>query len=322
MIHIGLTGFGDHEELYGKLKPAERLRTYAAHFPVVEIDSFFYAVQPLKNTEKWTRETPDGFGFIVKAYQGMTGHLRGNKNYYDTDEDMFEAFHASIAPMREAGKLVAALFQYPPWFECTRDNVARLRKTRAAMKDVPCALEFRHQSWFWPEYREKTLAFMREEGWINTVVDEPAAGEGTIPTVSVATSPDIAYVRLHGRNARGWVPNGNPKWRKVRYLYRYSTEELAIWRDRLLHLEREAKDVYVVFNNNSGGDATDNARELIRLVAEASASSVRVLAGIPGVPDGQLVLKDEPADGLKDGQEQTAADPAGGRQASTRNSAT
>lgn len=79
MIKIGLTGFGDHEELYGKIKPADRLPAYSAHFPIVEIDSSFYAVQPVRNYEKWVRQTPEAFQFIVKAYQGMTGHLRGKR---------------------------------------------------------------------------------------------------------------------------------------------------------------------------------------------------------------------------------------------------
>lgn len=79
MIKIGLTGFGDHDELYGKIKPAERLPAYSAHFPIVEIDSSFYAVQPVRNYVKWASQTPDDFQFIVKAYQGMTGHLRGKR---------------------------------------------------------------------------------------------------------------------------------------------------------------------------------------------------------------------------------------------------
>lgn len=79
MIKIGLTGFGDHEELYGKIKPADRLPAYSAYFSIVEIDSSFYAVQPVKNYVKWVNQTPEQFKFIVKAYQGMTGHLRDKK---------------------------------------------------------------------------------------------------------------------------------------------------------------------------------------------------------------------------------------------------
>ncbi|AIQ21041.1 MULTISPECIES: DUF72 domain-containing protein [Paenibacillus] len=266
MIKIGLTGFGDHEELYGKIKPADRLPTYSAHFPIVEIDSSFYAVQPVRNYAKWVSQTPDAFRFIVKAYQGMTGHLREKKNYYDTPEEMYQAFHTSIEPVRAAGKLAMALFQFPPWFDCTKENVQFLREAKQRMLDVPSAIEFRNDSWYSPEMQAKTLQFLEQEGWIHTVADEPQAGSGSVPIVPVATSPDITYVRLHGRNAQGWSQSSHPNWRSLRYLYRYSTEELTEWRDRLLALEQSCRELYVVFNNNSGGDATDNAKELQALL--------------------------------------------------------
>jgi uncharacterized protein YecE (DUF72 family) len=266
MIKIGLTGFGDHEELYGKIKPADRLPTYSAHFPIVEIDSSFYAVQPVRNYAKWVSQTPDAFRFIVKAYQGMTGHLREKKNYYDTPEEMYQAFHISIEPVRAAGKLAMALFQFPPWFDCTKENVQFLREAKQRMLDVPSAIEFRNDSWYSPEMQAKTLQFLEQEGWIHTVADEPQAGSGSVPIVPVATSPDITYVRLHGRNAQGWSQSSHPNWRSLRYLYRYSTEELTEWRDRLLALEQSCRELYVVFNNNSGGDATDNAKELQALL--------------------------------------------------------
>lgn len=266
MIKIGLTGFGDHEELYGTIKPADRLSAYSAHFPIVEIDSSFYAVQPVKNYVKWVSQTPDEFQFIVKAYQGMTGHLRGKKNYYDTSGEMYEAFHTSIAPVRAAGKLAMALFQFPPWFDCTKENVDFLREAKERLLDVPAAIEFRNESWYSTEMRNKTLRFLAQEGWIHTVADEPQAGPGSIPIVPVATRPDITYVRLHGRNAGGWNQSSHPDWRKLRYLYRYSTEELTEWRERLLTLEKTCHELYVVFNNNSAGDATPNAKELQALL--------------------------------------------------------
>ncbi|KAA9005787.1 DUF72 domain-containing protein [Paenibacillus spiritus] len=266
MIRIGLTGFGDHEELYGKLKAPERLPAYSAHFSIVEIDSSFYAVQPVRNFKKWVSQTPADFRFIVKAYQGMTGHLRNKKNYFDHPDDMYRAFHESIEPVREAGKLAMTLFQMPPWFDCTKENVETLRDTKARMKDVPCAIEFRNATWYNPRFREGTLRFLSEEGWIHTVVDEPQAGVGSIPIVPEATSAEATYVRLHGRNTAGWNQSSHPDWRKLRYLYRYNTEELTEWRDRLRELEQKSRDVYVVFNNNSAGDATPNAKELQELL--------------------------------------------------------
>lgn len=179
---------------------------------------------------------------------------------------MYRAFHTSIAPVRSAGKLAMALFQFPPWFDCTKDNVDFLRDAKERLLDVPAAIEFRNDSWYSPEMRERTLGFLKQEGWIHTIADEPQAGSGSIPIVPVATRPDLTYVRLHGRNTAGWNQSSHPDWRKLRYLYRYSTEELTQWRDRLLELEQTCKNIYVVFNNNSAGDATPNAQELQSLL--------------------------------------------------------
>lgn len=134
------------------------------------------------------------------------------------------------------------------------------------MKDVPVALEFRHQSWFVPEMREKTLAFMKREQWIHSICDEPQAGEGSIPTVAVPTDEKLTLVRLHGRNVRGWNQSGNENWREVRYLYRYNEQELKEWAERLRILEQSVREIAVIFNNNSGGDAAANAKQLINLL--------------------------------------------------------
>ncbi|RED51709.1 DUF72 domain-containing protein [Cohnella lupini] len=266
MIKIGLAGWGDHDSLYPPGTAAkDKLRAYGAHFGIVELDSAFYAVQPKERMARYAEETPEGFGFVVKAYQGITGHLRG-KPYYDNDDDMYAAFRESLEPVMEAGKLTAALLQYPPWFDCTKENVKILRETKKRLDGFPCALEFRHQSWFAPEFRDKTLSFMREEGWIHSVCDEPQAGLGSIPTVLEATTQPFTLVRMHGRNVGGWNQSGAANWREVRYLYDYSSEELNEWKDRIQLLLRQSATVGVIFNNNSGGHAAGNAKQLMRMM--------------------------------------------------------
>ncbi len=266
MIQIGLTGWGDHSDLYlDKAARKDKLTAYSTHFPIVEVDSSFYAIQPVKNYVKWINETPSDFSFIIKAYQGMTGHLRGDNPFDDTGT-MFQAFKESIVPVEEAGKLKAVLFQYPPWFDCTKENVAMLRRTKEYMGDQPLGLEFRHQSWFTPEMHDKTLAFMEQEGWIHGICDEPQAGSGSVPTVLHPTHPELTIVRMHGRNTSGWNQSNNANWREVRYLYRYNQEELLEWKDHLEKLQKQTKEICVVFNNNSGGDAAANARELMQML--------------------------------------------------------
>ncbi|MUT65257.1 DUF72 domain-containing protein [Paenibacillus sp. NEAU-GSW1] len=268
-IQIGLAGWGDQDRLYGPgIRAKDRLNEYAKHFPLVEVDSSFYAIQPKERFAKWVEETPDTLHFIVKAYQGMTGHQRGPAARDNDPEAMFAAFRESLQPAVEAGRLKAALFQYPPWFDCTRENVRILREAKLRMNGIPCALEFRHQSWFAPEYRDKTLAFMQAEQWIHSVCDEPQAGLGSVPTVLKATDRSVTMVRFHGRNAAGWNQGGAPNWRDVRYLYRYNETELREWAEMLRQLQLESEHLCVIFNNNSGGDAADNAKQLMAMLEQ------------------------------------------------------
>lgn len=266
MIIIGVTGWGDHDDLYtGKIAPRDKLKEYASHFPAVEVDAAFYAVQPARNAKRWTADTPDGFQFIVKSYQGMTGHERGPIPF-ETKEEMFSAFKVSLQPYIDENKLGMVLFQFPPWFDCQKKNVEYLRWCKAQMGDIPCALEFRHQSWFKEKFREKTMNFLKEENWIHTICDEPQAGEGSIPIVLGTSRQDKLLVRFHGRNFHGWQKKNNDNWREVRYLYNYNKEELAQWADHLRALEKECEQIFVLFNNNSGGDAAGNAKQLIEML--------------------------------------------------------
>lgn len=270
MIRVGLAGWGDHDRLYAPgTKPQNKLKEYARQLPVVEVDSTFYAIQTPERFQAWAEDTPADFRFVVKAYQVLTGHRRGNPAGDGLDA-AFEAFRASLEPVRAAGKLQAVLFQYPPWFDCTRENVRILREAKERMAGFPCALEFRHQSWFRPEFRQKTLDFMAREGWIHSVCDEPQAGETSVPTVLSATDPGLTIVRMHGRNVSGWNSGGAPNWRDVRYLYHYSREELAEWVERLALLEEQSQEVSVIFNNNSGGHAAGNAADLMELLGQAA----------------------------------------------------
>lgn len=97
---------------------------------------------------------------------------------------------------------------------------------------------------------------------IHVVVDEPQVGTGTVPIVLRATNPELTLVRMHGRNQYGWMKANSPEWREVRTLYRYNAEEIAEWANYVKHLERDSKEIVVIFNNNSGGDAADNAKQL------------------------------------------------------------
>ncbi|MBT2571949.1 DUF72 domain-containing protein [Planococcus sp. ISL-110] len=266
MIYVGLTGWGDHPDVYSPgSKKTEKLIDYGAHFPIVELDSSFYAVQPERNIRKWIAETPKQFQFVVKAYQGMTGHQRG-ENPFESRDDMFDAFCKSIRPLKEEGKLAMVLLQFPPWFDCQKDNVEQLREITGRLTEFDLAIEFRHQSWYANGMSEKTLDFLRDNNLIHSVCDEPQAGDGSIPLVPISSRKDKVLLRIHGRNVHGWLnPGHGQKWREVRYLYDYNKEELEEISRAVESLTDTTENVYVIFNNNSGGHAAGDAKQFQKM---------------------------------------------------------
>ena len=267
MIHIGLSSFGDHPQLYlPETKPSERLADYASHYLLVEIDSTYYAIPRLTQVEKWVKMTPEKFKFIVKAYRGMTGHVKDDERYASKSE-MFQAFREALSPYIEHKKLTFVLFQFPPWFDYQNDHLLYLKYVRQEMKDIPVAIEFRNRTWYDEKVKREMLQLLKDLDFIHTAADEPQIGDGSVPFVSEVINQTL-FIRLHGRNRAGWYrpKDRETNWREVRYLYRYKTEELTAFKDLILTKQAEAKNVYVIFNNNSGKDAHDNAAELKRLL--------------------------------------------------------
>ncbi len=266
MIHIGLTGWGDHPDLYSKTSSTkDKLFDYSGHFPVVELDTSFYAIPSPSNVQKWINETPEHFQFVVKAYQGMTGHLR-DENPYNTRQEMFEAFKESIHIFKKMGKLAFVLVQFPPWFDCQQKNVQYIRYIKQQLTEFPVAIEFRNRTWYSAKYMDGTLQFLRQQGLFHTVCDEPQAGEGSVPLVPITTGDQVLF-RIHGRNVHGWRnPGNNERWREVRFLYDYTKEELASLKETVTKLQDTTKDVYVLFNNNSGHHAAANAKTLQKML--------------------------------------------------------
>ena len=46
-----------------------RLRYYADKFPLVEVDSSYYALPSARNAHAWVERTPDDFAFNLKAFR-------------------------------------------------------------------------------------------------------------------------------------------------------------------------------------------------------------------------------------------------------------
>ena len=267
MIRIGLTGWGDHPSLYsGVTASKDKLFDYAGHFLTVEVDASFYAIPSVDNVRKWCELTPDSFRFVIKAYQGMTGHLRGEIPF-ESKNDMFNAFIECANEFKRHGKLAMVLAQFPPWFDCQSKNVQYLLYIRQQLKEFNVAIEFRNRTWYADKLVQQTMDFLKEHQFIHTICDEPQAGIGSVPFYPEVTA-NRALVRIHGRNIHGWRNTGNMEnWRKVRFLYDYNKEELQQLGQHIQALQPKVQELFVLFNNNSGLHAAKNAKELQELLA-------------------------------------------------------
>lgn len=267
MIYIGLTGWGDHDDLYtGLTSKKDKLTTYSSFFPIVELDATYYAIQKPSVVKKWCSETPEDFKFIVKAHQYMTGHS-DYRSDYGSIREVFKAFKDMLYPMAEQHKLGFVLLQFPPWFDCTGENIRYVKFAKTMLEPFKVAVEFRNRTWFTSEFKEETLGFLHDNGIIHTICDEPQAGIGSVPFVNRVTD-GTAFIRLHGRNVHGWTQKDltREEWRTVRYLYDYSREELEWLKRQVEILRHKTKDIYIVFNNNSGGHASGNAQDFIEMM--------------------------------------------------------
>ncbi len=273
----------------GVSSPAERLRFYATQFPLVEVDSTYYAPPSARNSALWAARTPDGFVFDVKAYALLTGHMvrrerlpawlregllpgREEKpTVYARDlapearERLWEIHREALAPLAAAGKLGVVLFQFPPWF--VRSPAARrvLEELPGRLPGWQLAVEFRGGRWLEDaSAARETLSLLERLGLSYVCVDEPQGYPSSTPPVVAVTAP-VAVVRFHGRNRRTWQARTATSSERFRYLY--TDAELREWLPRIERLAHEATAVHVLFNNNYEDWGVRNARRMAVFLA-------------------------------------------------------
>jgi uncharacterized protein YecE (DUF72 family) len=81
-------------------------------------------------------------------------------------------------------------------------------------------------------------------------VDAPPSDHFTVmpSDVDEVTNQNVAYLRLHGRNAKAYITG---KTVAARFDYDYSDKEITEVTERSKKLAREARESHVIFNNNN-----------------------------------------------------------------------
>ena len=264
--------------------PESRLRFYASHLPMLEVDATYYALPSYQTSIGWAERTPSHFTFNIKAHSLMTGHptnpsrlppwlreqlplrLRAATNVYShhfTDQaldEVWRRFLSALAPLRECGKLGAIMLQYPRWFTPSREAAAELAAARDRLGDTPATVELRHRDWFSDRLTPRTFALLRHLEFSYVAVDAPPGMESSVPPVMEVTNPRLAMFRFHGRRESTWEAKNDEVAERYRYLYNKS--QLEAWIPAIHRAMDKAMQVHLTFNNNKWNYAIANAIEM------------------------------------------------------------
>ena len=278
-----------------KMPAGERLRWYAQHFELVEVNSTFYSVPEPRMVERWCAATPTEFTFDVKLHQLFSYHstpakllppdlqrraetdVKGNvKSTPHLQDAMLKTFLRSMSILRNAGKLGLLLLQLSPAFSPRKHQLNELEPLIDMLGDYDLAIEFRNRNWAVGDQLESTIDFVREHRAIFVNVDAPASDHFTVmpSDMDEVTNPRAAYLRLHGRNAKAYVTG---KTVAARFDYDYSDKEIADVDERSKKLAQEARELHVIFNNNNLDYAPRAALRLRKALGQIVKTPVQTL---------------------------------------------
>ena len=288
-ILVGTSSWADPgfvEEWYPPgMAARDRLGWYAERFGYVEVNSSFYAIPEQGTVARWAAVTPGEFVFDYKLHRALSRHAadlgslppdmrdgvettqRGRVLLTRELEDtLLDRTREAVSPLVQAGKLGAFLLQLTPAFAPGKHELDELAPIVERLAPVPVAIEFRHRGWVDPERVEATLGWLSDRQAAFVAVDAPKEVHVPImPDLDAVTRDDVAYIRMHGRNAEGYLKG---KSVAERFGWEYSDAELEEIAERVRGMAEQAAAVHVAFNNNRGRDAPTSARRFRQMIGQ------------------------------------------------------
>jgi len=187
-------------------------------FNTVEINVSFYRFPVRSWIKTWIR-SPADFDFSIKVHRSITHYQKLKPSAVKT----WKKFESPFKEMKD--RISFWLFQTPPDFAATPENIMRLSKFFSELNlGNSAVIEFRHASW----WDKKDVC--KDAGATFCSVDAPG-----LPREIVSMN-DALYLRLHGRET----------W----YAYVYSEHELREIIETIKKLDARKK--YIYLNNNHG----------------------------------------------------------------------
>ncbi|EFH31298.1 conserved hypothetical protein [Streptomyces pristinaespiralis ATCC 25486] len=228
------------------------LEEYAARFATVENNNAFYRLPTTEVFRSWRERTPDGFVMAVKASRFLT-HL---KRLREPEEPVHRLLDRTAGLGDRMGPV---LLQLPATFH--EDVDALDACLRCFPATVRVAVELRHISWWQAETRLRAL--LERHGSALCWADR-----GSRPVTPLWRTASWGYVRFHAGLAQP------PP--------RYGHAALKSWVGRITGAWPDEDDVYVYFNNDTGGAAVVDAARFARSATAAG----RTVSRTPRSPGG------------------------------------
>ncbi len=245
-LFIGTSGwvYGHWEGIFypEDLPSKTKLKYFSQHFKTAEINYSFYRLPQPSTYQNWYKQTPEDFLFAVKASRFIT-HVKRLSGV----KEAWENFIENALNLKE--KLGPILFQFPPSFRATEENIKSLTeflkllsldRGRASIS-LRFAFEFRHKSWC----DEKIYELFKKYNVAWVIANSPS-----YPKAEKVTA-DFIYLRMHGS--------------KVLFSSNYTKKELEVLSQKIKKWLSQKKDIFVYFNNDAYGYAIENAKELLKL---------------------------------------------------------
>lgn len=233
MLYIGTSGWAySHWQgiFYPESLPSkDKLKYLSQYFNTAEINYSFYHLPRPSTYQKWYKETPADFIFSVKVSRYIT-HIKKLKGI----KSAWKRFLENALNLKE--KLGPILFQFPPNFFATKENIQGLENFLKYITGQ-IAMEFRHKSWC--DKKIYNLLKKHNTAWV-------IADSSRYPKAEVITA-NFIYIRMHGS--------------KALFSSKYTRKELQELSQKIKKWLKRA-DVYVYFNNDLYGYAIKNAKEL------------------------------------------------------------
>jgi uncharacterized protein YecE (DUF72 family) len=223
-VRVGLCGF------------SIAMKTYALHFPVVEVQNTFYDPPPDVTLKKWRNVTPASLEYTIKVWQLVT-HAANSPTYRRMKSPLHREQEPGLfrdSPAVAEGwqrsvhcasvlSATAMLFQCPASFTPEADNVERMRRFFERIERPVPRLLWEPRGPKWSSQRALALALCNDLGLVH-VVD---------PFVVRPEPGHPVYWRLHGIGSAR---------------HSYTDEQLQVLHRMLLEVAPTAP-AYVMFNN-------------------------------------------------------------------------